>query len=59
MRVIENKLGQGGPVAAAPEAPKTTVVDLMEALKASLAAAGSEPAPAPAAKPRAKARKAG
>ena len=56
MQVIENRLGQGGPVAAAPEAPKTTVLDLMEALKASLAE--SEPAPAPAAKRPAKARKA-
>ena len=58
MQVIENRLGQGGPVAAAPEAPKTTVLDLMEALKASLAGAESEPAPAPAAKRPAKARKA-
>ena len=56
MQVIENRLGQGGPVAAAPEAPKTTVLDLMEALKASLAGAESEPAPA--AKRPAKARKA-
>ena len=55
MQVIENKLGQGGPVTAAPEAPKTTVVDLMEALKASLAAAEPEATSAPAAKRRRKA----
>ena len=46
MQVIESKLGQGEPLVAAPEAPRATVRDLMEALKASIDAAKSEREPA-------------
>ena len=37
-RIIESRLGTGEPVTAAPAAPKGKVTDLMEALKASIAA---------------------
>ena len=64
-RVIEAKLGSGAPVTAAPAPPPGKVVDLMEALRASIQAtkgpaqdaAEIEPAVEQAAKPRARSRK--
>ena len=65
-RVIEAKLGSGAPVTTAPAPPPGKVVDLMEALRASIQATKG-PAPdaaeqdaaesEPAAKPRARSRK--
>ena len=53
-RAIAAKIGDAPAVAAAPAAPESTVTDLMEALRNSLAAAKSRPAPsaAPADAPR-------
>jgi len=49
---IQKKI-EGQEITAAPEAPRAQIIDLMEALKASLAAKGKAPAPAPAeARPR-------
>ena len=42
-QVIEAKLGSGAPISAAPDAPAGKVLDLMEALRASLDAARSAP----------------
>lgn len=64
-RVIEAKLGSGAPVTAAPAPPPGKVVDLMEALRASIQAtkapardaAEIEPAAEQATKPRARSRK--
>ena len=42
-QVIEAKLGSGAPISAAPDAPGGKVLDLMEALRASLDAARSAP----------------
>ncbi len=39
-KLIAKKAKGGGEIVAPPEAPKTVVTDLMEALKASLAGAG-------------------
>ena len=44
-QVIEAKLGSGAPISAAPDAPAGKVLDLMEALRASLEAARSAPEP--------------
>lgn len=47
-RVIEAKLGTGQPVIATPATPQGKVGDLMEALRASILAAKSEPEETPA-----------
>jgi DNA end-binding protein Ku len=43
---IQRKI-EGQEITAAPEQPKAQIIDLMEALKASLAAKGAAPSPAP------------
>jgi len=47
LEAIQKKV-EGQEITAAPEAPKAQIIDLMEALKASLAAKGETPAEAPA-----------
>jgi DNA end-binding protein Ku len=49
LEAIQKKV-EGQEITAAPEAPKAQIIDLMEALKASLAAKGEGPAQAPAAR---------
>lgn len=57
LEAIDKKVAGEEVVLAAPEEPKAQIVDLMEALKASLGATGAEPKPAKPAKKKASKKK--